>query len=219
MSRHIKADAASFDTLTDARSTYLRAGFAVAVLTALTAFAARAGAQSASHDATFELRPVVGAFIPTGDHRDLLKDAVLVGAQASYRFTPHLAAVGTFAWSPSEDRTTAASEKVDLFQYDLGIEGRIGNLTRGSRVSTSPYATLGVGGRTYDYRDLPNADAQTNFLGYGAIGLDVAPATGPIGLRIEARDNISAFRGLRGELAESKARNDLQFSGGLTFRF
>lgn len=190
-----------------------RALLALAAFTALSAFAPRAEAQS-----SFAIRPNVGVFVPTGDQRDLLDDAVLVGLQASYDITPSFALIGSFGWAPSKD-LTLGKEKVDLFQYDLGIEGRLPNLTPSAGISTRPYAALGAGGRTYDYRDLADANAQTNFLGYGAVGVDLAQATGPIGIRLEARDNVTAFKGLRGELAERKARNDLQFSAGLTVAF
>jgi hypothetical protein len=160
----------------------------------------------------------VGAFVPTGDHRDLLKGAALVGAQVAYSFTPNVALAGTFGWAPSKDKLALASTKLDLFQYDLGVEGRLSNLTPSSAVLMQPYAALGVGSRTYHYRDLKSADSQTNFLGYGAIGLDVVQARGPVGIRLEARDNVTSFKGLDGALTERKARNDIQFSAGLTYR-
>src|SRR5688572_23858903 len=72
----------------------------------------------------FEIRPYVGAYIPTGDQRDLFKDAILVGAQASYRIIPQVAITGTVGWSPTEDRLTAGQETVDLLQYDIGAELR-----------------------------------------------------------------------------------------------
>jgi hypothetical protein len=49
--------------------------------------------------------------------------------------------------------------------------------------------------------------------------VDLTPRTGPIGFRIEARDNLTSFKGLRGELADRTNRNDVQFSAGLTWRF
>ncbi len=185
----------------------------VAALTALSVFAPRVEAQK-----PFAIRPNVGVFVPTGDQKDLLDNAVLVGLQASYDITPSFALVGSFGWAPSKD-LTLAHEKVDLFQYDLGIEGRLPNLTPSAGISTRPYATLGAGGRTYNYRDLGDADAQTNFLGYGALGVELAQVSGPLGLRLEARDNVTAFKGLHGELSERKARNDLQFSAGFTVAF
>ena len=55
-----------------------------AALFALSALATKASAQNAVayHSNGFELRPYVGAYIPTGDQRDFLQDAVLVGGQA-----------------------------------------------------------------------------------------------------------------------------------------
>lgn len=200
------------------RPATLRAGLTLAVVVALAAFAARAQAQTSSQNA-FQVRPLVGAFVATGDQRDVLKNAVLVGAQASYTLNPNFALVGSFGWSPSEDKTSAARPKVDLYQYDLGVEGRLSDLTSGSAVATRPYAILGGGARTYDLRNVAGASAQTNPLGYGAVGLDLNQANGPIGLRLEARDNVTGFKGLRGELQDRKTRNDLQFVAGLTFGF
>ena len=174
-----------------------------------------------------ELRPYAGGLLPTGTQRDLLKDAALVGAQAGWHFHPNFAVTGSFGWSPSKDRTTGLTsgafrtgreEKVDLFQYDLGIEGRL-PITTAASWRLTPYVGAGVGGRTYSYRDLEDTDAETNVLGYGALGLDVAPAAGPVGLRLEVRDNITGFKGLRGEYREREARNDVQLSAGLTWRF
>jgi len=211
MSRHATITSASSATVSVLR-------VAVAAAAALALFASRAEAQGLPTRHAVEVRPVVGALLPTGDQRDLLDEAVLVGAQASYALTPNLAVIGTVGWSPSKDRLLGG-EKLDLFQYDVGLEGRLNNLTPASRIVTRPYAALGVGGRTYDYRDLDGADAETNFLGFGALGLDLAQASGPLGLRLEVRDNVTAFKGLRGELDDREARNDLQLSAGLTFAF
>jgi hypothetical protein len=55
-----------------------------------------------------------------------------------------------------------------------------------------------VGSRTYHYRDLKSAASQTNFLGYGAIGLDVVSKA----LRGSTRrrsDGASRVEGLGGE--------------------
>lgn len=187
-----------------------------AVLAALTA--APAAAQRVPEAKPLALRPYVGALVPTGAQRDLIGDAVLVGAQASYALTPSVALLGSFGWSPTKDQTFA-DERVDLFQYEVGVEGRLRNLTAALPFATRPYAAVGVGGRTYDYRDLAGAGSETNLLGFGAVGLDLAQRGGPIGLRVEARDNVTAFKGLRGELAERKARNDVQLTAGLTFSF
>jgi hypothetical protein len=195
-----------------------RASFGLVVAAALTAFAIRsAGAQTPLPPIT--IRPVVGALMGTGDQHDALKSAVLVGGQASYAFHPNFGVVGTFGWSPSQDKLSPQQPKLDLYQYDLGIEGRLNDLTGGTSFVTRPYAGLGGGGRTYNLRNVPNAASQTNVLGYGAIGLDLNHESGKFGVRLEARDNVTGFKGFRGELADRKARNDVQLSAGLSFGF
>jgi hypothetical protein len=196
----------------------LRAGLGLAVVASLISFAARAEAQQ-SNTAPVALRPVVGALVGTGDQHDALKSAVLVGGQASYAFHPNFAVVGTFGWSPSQDKLSPQQPKLDLYQYDLGIEGRLNDLTEGSWIATRPYAVVGGGARTYSLRNVPNADSQTNPLGYGALGVDLDQAGGKYGLRLEARDNVTGFKGLRGEFLDRKTRNDIQLSAGLTFGF
>jgi hypothetical protein len=124
--------------------------------------------------------------------------------------------VGTFAWSPNRNKLSLQQPKLDLYQYDLGLEGRFNDLTRHSPVITRPYAAFGAGARTYDPRSVPNADAQSNPLLYSAAGLDLEHADGRFGLRLEVRDNVTWFKGFRGELPEIEARNDLQLSAGLT---
>jgi hypothetical protein len=192
-------------------SALLGGTFAVLTLT----LANRLEAQSASVG-NFEIRPYVGAYIPTGDQRDLFKDAILAGAQGSYRFTPSIALTATVGWSPTEDRLTAGQETVDLWQYDIGAELRAPAWLQGESWDFSPFVGLGVGGRTYDYRDLDNVDAKTNFAGYGALGGEFG--FGQFGLRIEGRDYLSRFEPLTGT-GDAKTRNDVSVAAGLTIRF
>ena len=194
----------------------VRLGIGLTVIASLPAFAVRVQAQQVSTP-TITLRPTVAALVGTGDQHDALKSAALVGGQASYAFHPNAAVVGSFGWARSQDKLSTQQQKLDLYQYDLGIEGRLNDLTERSPVITRPYAVVGAGARTYDLRNVPNADAQTNPLVYGAAGLELDHAGGAFGLRLEARDNVTWFKGFRGELAERKARNDLQFAAGLTF--
>lgn len=163
----------------------------------------------------FEVRPFVGAYIPTGDQRDLLKDAVLVGGQLTWHAIPALAITGTFGWSPSKDRVSAGNQTLDIYQYDVGAELRATSWASGTMWNLTPFVGLGVGGRTYNYRDL-DVDAKTNFDGYGALGGDVG--FGPVGFRVEARDYVSQFKPLTGS-GDTKTRNDIGLAAGVSYRF
>jgi hypothetical protein len=193
-----------------------RAAIAALILaTSLFAFALRASAQSPILSGDhFELRPYVGAYIPTGDQRTFLKDAVLAGGQFSWRFNPALALTGTFAWSPSKDRLTPGNQTLDLYQYDIGAEARPSSVAQAGWLDFSPFVGLGAGGRTYNYRDL-SVSTQTNFDGYGALGSDIG--LGPVGLRIEGRDYVSRFTPATGGSAGT--RNDVTLAAGLIVHF
>lgn len=197
-----------------------RSRFAVSILVGGLALVAASVANALEAqiptERNFEFRPYVGAYIPTGDQRDLFKDAILAGAQASYRITPQVAITGTVGWSPTEDRLTVGSETVDLLQYDVGAELRAPAWRQGESWDFTPFFGLGIGGRTYDYRDREDVDAKTNVAGYGALGGEFG--FGQFGLRIEGRDYVSRFEPLTGT-GETKTRNDVAVAAGLTIRF
>jgi hypothetical protein len=178
------------------------------------AFATSGNAQSVGQ--SFEIRPYAGAYIPTGDQRDLLEDAVLAGAQASWRLMPQFAITGTFGWTPSKDRIRPGDETLDLFQYDIGGEFRAPSMYSSGSLDLTPFVGLGIGARTYDYRDLDAIDAKTNVAGYGTLGAEVG--FGRLGLRLEARDYVSRFEALGGN-DEAVTRNDVTVAAGLTVRF
>jgi len=193
-----------------------RARFVAAAFFALSSVVATSDvrAQDVTGSRGFEFRPYAGAYIPTGDQRDLLEDAVLVGAQASYRIFPQLAITGTLGWSPSKDRVSVGNEKIDLYQYDVGAELRAPSWFTSGAWDFTPFAGLGVGGRTYDYRDL-DVDAKSNVAGFGVVGGELG--FGRAGLRVEARDYVSRFKPFDG--GDSKTRNDVTVAAGLTLRF
>jgi hypothetical protein len=182
-------------------------------ITGLVLSGAPAGAQVSSGRG--EVRPFVGAYLPTGDQRDLLRDAVVLGGQATYRVVPQFALTGTFAWSPSKDRVARGNQSVDVYHYDVGVEGRGASWLRGAGWDFTPFAGIGLGGRTYNYRDL-DVDAQSKLAGYGALGGEFG--FGRLGARIEARDYLSGAAPLSGR-GDSGTRNDITLAAGLTLRF
>ena len=202
-------------TIANSPAHLVRIGIGLTLIAALLAFAVRAQAQQ-SIAPSVSLRPLVGAIVGTGVQRQTLESAVLVGAQASYVLHPNVAFVGTLGWSSSRDKLSVQQPRLDLYQYDVGIEGRFNDLTDHAPVITRPFASFGAGARTYLPRGVPNADARSNPLLYAAAGLDLEHADGRFGLRLEARDNVSWFKGFRAELPKIEARNDLQVSAGLT---
>jgi hypothetical protein len=65
--------------------------FGLVTLVALVAFSGRLLAQGTSSGSRGAIRPILGAYVPTGDQREFLKDAVLAGAQASLNFGSNFA--------------------------------------------------------------------------------------------------------------------------------
>jgi len=168
---------------------------------------------AASAQPHITVRPFVGAYLPTGDQRDFLKDAVLVGTQAAWAANENFALIGSFGWTPSEDKLQPGARKIDAYQYDLGVEARSG----GTNVATliSPFIGAGIGGRTYSYRN-STIDSKTNFDGYGAVGVDAG--AGVVGIRLEVRDYVSRFQPLIGG-GDTKTRNDVSLFAGLGVKF
>jgi hypothetical protein len=195
---------------------FLKVGIALTLIVSVLAFAVRAHAQQVNAP-TISVRPTVGALVAVGSQRDAMENAVIVGGQGAWAFDPNFAVLGTFGWSRSQEKQSVQQPDIDLYQYDLGLEGRTNDLTRGSVVITRPYVAVGAGARTYDLRNVTGTHLQTNPLLYSALGLELDHSGGAFGLRVEARDNITAFKGFRGEFGDRTARHDLQFSAGLTF--
>jgi hypothetical protein len=163
----------------------------------------------------FEVRPYAGAYIPTGDQRDLLKDAVVAGVQLSWIPLRRFAFTGTFGWAPSKDKITPGDQSVDIYQYDVGGEWRPPAWYRSETWSFLPFIGAGVGGRTYDYRDINGTSTDVD--GYGSLGGEFG--FGIWGIRIEARDYVSQFKNVVGVDNGTKTRNDVTIAAGVSVRF
>ena len=128
-----------------------------------------AGAQTASYP-TVELRPFVGAFIPTGAHANDFKSVVSVGSQAGLEISNYVTLTGNFAYSPATSKIPTIESRVHAYTYDLGAEFR----TRSpllSDLDMVPFLGAGLGGRTYDYAD-SRLSTESFFLGYGSAGTE-----------------------------------------------
>jgi outer membrane protein with beta-barrel domain len=159
----------------------------------------------------WSIAPLVGAYIATGDQRDVLDDSLLTGLTLSYEIHPNLAVVGAFSWAPTQD---LRENDLDLFQYDLGLQGQYPvALTRS--LTLKPFVGVGLGARTYEYRDLA-VDAETDFAGYVSAGAGLEYEA--LELRLTARDYLSAFDGI-GVEGDSSARNDLSLFASVGLRF
>jgi hypothetical protein len=163
---------------------------------------------------TWELRVTSGAFLPTGNQRNSLKDAQVTAAQLSWVVRPSLAITGTFGWARSRDLTSAGAPKLDVFISDLGVEARPARWFAGRAVTFTPFAGLGAGARSYNYRKL-NVDATNNLAAYGTVGGELG--IGRVGLRLEARDYMTGFKPLVGA-GKSDTRNDVVIMAALSFK-
>jgi hypothetical protein len=163
-----------------------------------------------------ELRPFVGAYLPTGRHADLLRAGALVGFQGAREVNRYLSVVGTVAWLPNEDRTTSLDPAVDLYHYDIGAEAGTSKVFWTGAV-LRPFVGLGVGGRSFGYRNR-EPRPQHDLAGYAALGGQVRlvrVSRRRLDLRLEARGYVTGFKGLTGELSKSETRGDVTIATGV----
>jgi Outer membrane protein beta-barrel domain len=161
----------------------------------------------------FQVAPYAGAFIPTGDLRDTLDDAALAGLTLSYEMNRYLSVVGSFGWAPTKVKTLSDAD-LDLFQYDLGLQGQYA-FDVGYGLHLTPFVGAGIGGRTYRYRDL-GLENETDLIGYFSAGGTVEYQK--ITLSVTGRDNISRYNGLGFE-DHNTTRNDVTLFTSVGYRF
>lgn len=179
----------------------------------LTVAVQTSAAQAASQPNSWELRFTSGAFVPTGNQRNYLKDAEVSAVQLSWVVAPSIAITGTLGWARSKDLASVDTPKLDVFSSDLGVEYRSDEMFAGRTVTFSPFIGLGGGARSYNYRNL-DVDATNNLAGYGAVGGELG--MGRVGLRLEVRDYAAGFKPLIGA-GKSDTRNDVVMMLGVRF--
>jgi len=165
---------------------------------------------------------LLGAFVPTVDHRSVVWDAFAIGAQVGVGLRPSLAVVGGALISQTAYRD-GTRDDVTLVQYDLGLELAPG-AAAGTHRRVVPFLGAGAGVRSYDRasgRD--GASGQRYFAtGYASAGGELA--LGRVGLRVEARDYVSQSE-TRGMMAGVRSddmagvRNDVTAVAGLAYHF
>ena len=188
-------------------------GSTAAIAPSLSAQATTETQTSPEHKPGWELLVSSGVVVPTGAQRTRVAQGKLTAAQVSYVVRPSIAVTASLGWARTRDIATVNDPKLDAYTYDVGAEFRAPKLIGGNAISLSPFAGVGAGGRSYNYRSL-SAPATSNVAGYGSVGGELG--VGRIRLRIEARDYLSGFKPLGGEGA-ARSGNDVVLMGGLRF--
>jgi hypothetical protein len=154
-----------------------------------------------------------GNIVPTGAERDAIKRSNLTIAQFSYVVRPQIALTSSVGWARSRDIATVGDPRLDVFTYDLGTEFRAPRWITGRDVTFMPFAGIGAGARSYNYRSL-EVDARHNVSGYVAAGGELGFKR--VGLRLEVRDYVSGFKPLAGG-GTATTGNDVVVMAGLRF--
>ena len=166
---------------------------------------------AAQPKARWEFLVPSGTAAPVATKKNAVKRGNLVAVQASYLVRPNLAVTSTVGWIRSRDLSSADSPKLDVFTYDLGAEVRAVSFALGSRVSFKPFAGVGAGVRSYNYRSL-SVDATHNPGAYVGVGGELGVRR--LRLRLEVRDYVTGFRSLDGS-GRSRTRNDVVVMAGV----
>jgi hypothetical protein len=196
----------------DTRSAVIAAAVSSALLVTSNLSAQTSEAQdSVRRQSRWEVLVPGGAIVPTGTQRDAIKRGNLTAVQLTYVARPALALTSTVGWARSRDIATVGDPKLDLFTYDVGAEVRAPRWLAGKTTTFSPFAGVGAGGRSYNYRKL-DVDATHNLSAYGSVGGEVGIRR--VRVRIEARDYVSGFKPLAGEGA-GRTGNDVVVMAGV----
>jgi hypothetical protein len=152
-----------------------------------------------------------GAVVPTGVQRNTIKSGQMSAAQLTYVVLPALAVNATAGWARTRDIASSGDPKLDVFTYDVGAELRANRWNEGRAITFRPFAGVGAGARSYNYRKL-DVDGTHNAAAYGSMGGEIGVRR--VRVRIEARDYVSGFKPLVGG-GSSDTRNDVTLMGGL----
>ena len=152
-----------------------------------------------------------GAVVPTGAQRSAIKRGNLSAAQLTYVAQPSLAFNATLGWARTKDIASNGDPKLDVFTYDVGAEVRTNRWNTDQTVTLRPFAGVGAGARSYNYRNL-DVDATHNAAAYGSLGSEIGYRR--VSVRVEARDYLTRFKPLAGS-GTADTRNDVVVMAGL----
>ena len=168
-------------------------------------------AQESTTTGAFELRPVVGVFVPTFAMRNDFRDAMLVGAQGGFEFAPNIhLLLGGFWVRDSSHVGSLGSRRAEIWQFEAGVET---NSIRGlaHHWLLRPFVGGGLGLRAIDYSA---ADGSSRcFAAYGSGGVEFQRYNGSI--RLDARDYVSCFE--PPVTRKRKTGNDVGLTVGLAY--
>lgn len=183
----------------------------VALACALIATSARASDSDSPGTTSMFVRPLVGAFIPTGAQRKELSSSILTGAQLGYDLPVPIRLVGSVAWTPSHDRDFS-DVRTSILQYDGGVE-LASHRSSDDQWKLGPFVGAGLGARTYKLNRFTSSD-HTDFDGYGSVGGELSRSR--LGARLEVRDYVSRFKDVAVQPQSTSTRNDLMVTGAIT---
>ena len=158
-----------------------------------------------------EVRPWVGAKIPTGTQRHVFGAAPVYGIQGAIEMTRSMHMLGSLGWSPVTSKLDVGDRGADMFEYDLGIEYNL-LFPLSGEWEVKPFAGVGAGARTYRY-DAEGLESNTPLAAYGSMGTELQ--RGLAALRIDARGYLHGFTDPLTE--EWDARNEVSISLGFAY--
>jgi hypothetical protein len=157
-----------------------------------------------------EIRPFVGAYIPTGSQRDILKDAFMGGGQLALEVNNQFHVVGSFAYSAPHFKGQV-SDHAHLYQSDIGAE-LFRDMSMQNDWKFRPFVGAGLGVRTFDPAGPIGAKNYPS--GYAALGAEFQLAQ--LALRLETRDYLMSFKGVTGT-DNTSTRNEIALCAGLAY--
>ena len=180
------------------------------LLAAGTAATAYADAELSLAPSSISLRPLVGAYIPSGAQHRELSSSILTGAELGYALPMPMRLVGSVTWTPSRDRRLS-NERFSILQYDAGAEWAPGQRA-GDGWQWSPFIGAGLGVRSYRSKQQDLLPTQSDLAGYGSLGGELDRSG--FGWRAELRDYVSRFK--EPPATQKTTRNDLMLTAALT---